>query len=83
MMRAINGTFGDGQQHVTCYTCHRGLTDHAVRRRMRTEVERGALAGLRSTKQRLETQRENREFHGVTDPRNLSFKYSPTTIAAG
>jgi photosynthetic reaction center cytochrome c subunit len=26
MMRAINGTFGDGQQHVTCYTCHRGDT---------------------------------------------------------
>jgi hypothetical protein len=26
MMRAINGTFPDGQQHVTCYTCHRGTT---------------------------------------------------------
>jgi hypothetical protein len=26
MMRAINGTFPDGQQHVTCYTCHRGGT---------------------------------------------------------
>jgi len=26
MVRAINGTFGDGQQHVTCYTCHRGST---------------------------------------------------------
>ena len=26
MTRAINGTFGDGQQHVTCYTCHRGNT---------------------------------------------------------
>lgn len=26
MARAINGTFGDGQQHVTCYTCHRGST---------------------------------------------------------
>ena len=26
MMRAINGTFPDGQQHVTCYTCHRGST---------------------------------------------------------
>ena len=24
MMRGINGTFGDGQQHVTCFTCHRG-----------------------------------------------------------
>jgi len=24
MMRAINGTFGDGKQHVTCFTCHRG-----------------------------------------------------------
>jgi len=24
MMRAINGTFPDGKQHVTCYTCHRG-----------------------------------------------------------
>ena len=24
MVRAINGTFGDGKQHVTCYTCHRG-----------------------------------------------------------
>ena len=24
MMRAINGTFGDGKQHVNCYTCHRG-----------------------------------------------------------
>jgi photosynthetic reaction center cytochrome c subunit len=27
MTRAINGTFGDGQQHVTCYTCHRGSTN--------------------------------------------------------
>jgi hypothetical protein len=26
MMRGINGTFPDGQQHVTCYTCHRGST---------------------------------------------------------
>jgi len=26
MMRGINGTFGDGQVHVTCYTCHRGNT---------------------------------------------------------
>ena len=26
MMRAINGTFPDGQQHVTCFTCHRGST---------------------------------------------------------
>jgi len=26
MVRAINGTFGDGQQHVNCYTCHRGST---------------------------------------------------------
>jgi hypothetical protein len=26
MMRAINGTFPDGKQHVTCYTCHRGNT---------------------------------------------------------
>ena len=26
MTRAINGAFGDGQQHVTCYTCHRGNT---------------------------------------------------------
>jgi hypothetical protein len=26
MMRGINGTFGDGKQHVTCYTCHRGST---------------------------------------------------------
>jgi len=24
MMRAINGTFGDGKQHVTRFTCHRG-----------------------------------------------------------
>ncbi len=24
MLRAINGTFADGRQHVTCYTCHRG-----------------------------------------------------------
>jgi len=24
MVRAINGTFGDGKEHVTCYTCHRG-----------------------------------------------------------
>ena len=24
MMRATNGTFGDGKQHVTCFTCHRG-----------------------------------------------------------
>ena len=26
MMRAINGTFPDGQPHVTCFTCHRGNT---------------------------------------------------------
>jgi len=26
MTRAINGTFPDGQRHVTCYTCHRGST---------------------------------------------------------
>ncbi len=26
MMRGINGTFGDGKQHVTCFTCHRGST---------------------------------------------------------
>lgn len=26
MTRAINGTFPDGQQHVTCYTCHQGNT---------------------------------------------------------
>jgi photosynthetic reaction center cytochrome c subunit len=26
MTRAINGTFGDGKPHVTCYTCHRGST---------------------------------------------------------
>lgn len=26
MTRAINGTFGDGKQHVTCFTCHRGST---------------------------------------------------------
>jgi hypothetical protein len=26
MMRGINGTFADGQTHVTCYTCHRGST---------------------------------------------------------
>ena len=25
MMRGINGTFGDGKQHVTCFTCHRAL----------------------------------------------------------
>jgi Photosynthetic reaction centre cytochrome C subunit len=24
MLRGINGTFGDGKQHVTCFTCHRG-----------------------------------------------------------
>jgi hypothetical protein len=26
MVRAINGTFPDGKQHVTCWTCHRGST---------------------------------------------------------
>jgi hypothetical protein len=26
MMRAINGTFGDGKQYVNCFTCHRGST---------------------------------------------------------
>ena len=26
MIRAINGTFGDGKQHVNCFTCHRGST---------------------------------------------------------
>ena len=30
MMRAINGTFPGGQQHVTCYTCHRGNTKPLV-----------------------------------------------------
>ena len=34
-----------------------GFTGMFVRRRVRTEVERGALAGLRSTKQRLENLR--------------------------
>ena len=27
MMRGINGTFGDGKVHVTCFTCHRGSTN--------------------------------------------------------
>ncbi len=26
MVRDINAHFGDGKQHVTCYTCHRGST---------------------------------------------------------
>ena len=26
MVRAINGTFPDGKEHVNCYTCHRGST---------------------------------------------------------
>jgi photosynthetic reaction center cytochrome c subunit len=26
MVRDINGKFGDGQTHVTCWTCHRGST---------------------------------------------------------
>jgi hypothetical protein len=34
-----------------------GLTGFFVRRRVRSEVETGALAGLRSTKQRLESVR--------------------------
>jgi len=29
MTREINGKFTDGQQHVTCYTCHRGSTEPA------------------------------------------------------
>jgi len=24
LVRSINPQFGDGKQHVTCYTCHRG-----------------------------------------------------------
>ena len=27
MMREINGKFPDGQEHVTCYTCHRGAEE--------------------------------------------------------
>lgn len=30
MARDINGKFGDGKQHVTCYTCHRGATEPAT-----------------------------------------------------
>jgi hypothetical protein len=30
MVREINGRFPDGQQHVTCYTCHRGSTTPAI-----------------------------------------------------
>ncbi len=26
MVRDINAKFGDGQTHVTCWTCHRGST---------------------------------------------------------
>jgi photosynthetic reaction center cytochrome c subunit len=26
MTRTINESFGDGKQHVTCFTCHRGST---------------------------------------------------------
>lgn len=27
MARQINMNFPDGQRHVTCYTCHRGMTE--------------------------------------------------------
>jgi hypothetical protein len=27
MVMDINKSFGDGKQHVTCYTCHRGSTE--------------------------------------------------------
>ena len=27
MVRDINAKFGDGQTHVTCWTCHHGSTD--------------------------------------------------------
>ena len=30
MVRQINMGFGDGKQHVTCYTCHRGSTEPAT-----------------------------------------------------
>lgn len=30
MVREINARFPDGEQHVTCYTCHRGQTEPAT-----------------------------------------------------
>ncbi|MBV9503851.1 MAG: c-type cytochrome, partial [Acidobacteriia bacterium] len=30
MAREINAKFPDGQQHVRCYTCHRGMTEPAT-----------------------------------------------------
>ena len=30
MVRDINGKFGDGQTHVTCWTCHRASTEPQV-----------------------------------------------------
>ena len=32
MVRDINAKFGDGQTHVTCWTCHRGSTEPQVAR---------------------------------------------------
>ena len=32
MVRDINAKFGDGQTHVTCWTCHRGSTMPEVSR---------------------------------------------------
>jgi hypothetical protein len=30
MAREINAKFPDGKRHVTCYTCHRGMTEPAT-----------------------------------------------------
>jgi hypothetical protein len=30
MARDINSKFPDGKRHVTCYTCHRGMTEPAT-----------------------------------------------------
>jgi Photosynthetic reaction centre cytochrome C subunit len=32
MVRDINAKFGDGETHVTCWTCHRGSTEPQVAR---------------------------------------------------
>jgi photosynthetic reaction center cytochrome c subunit len=30
MAREVNAKFPDGKRHVTCYTCHRGMTEPAT-----------------------------------------------------
>ena len=39
MVRDINAKFGDGQTHVTCWTCHRASTQPQVAKPERAQIE--------------------------------------------